>query len=100
MPASIVGAGIGLWSSHEQREAQRKASRDSERAARQRQQEMLKEQRKARQEADARTPKQAQERDNSNDPSYDARLRGVQATMLASRKAQNSGGGGKSLLGE
>lgn len=100
MPASIVGAGIGLWSSHKQREAQRKASRESEEAARKRQQEMLKEQRKARQEADARTPKQAQERDYANDMSYDAWLRGVQATMLASRKAQNSGGGGKSLLGE
>lgn len=67
-----------------QKEAQQKQQAAQERAAR---------------EAAARTPAELKQRDYSTDAT-NARLRGIQATMLASRKAQNSDAGGKTKLGE
>ena len=50
-------------------------------------------------EAAARTPAELKQRDFSTDAT-NTRLRGIQATMLASRKAQNADAGGKTHLGE
>ena len=56
-------------------------------------------QQKAASEAAARAPAELKQRDYSTD-STNTRLRGIQATMLASRKAQNADAGGKTHLGE
>ena len=99
MPSSLVSAGLGIWQSGEERDAQEEAQRKAERAQRVAQQKQLAAQRKAEQEAAARTPAELKQRDLSTGAT-NTRLRGIQATMLASRKAQNADAVGKTHLGE
>ena len=87
MPASVVSAGIGLWNSHQDHKAQKSAQRAAARA-----------QETSEVAARAASAAQMQTRDFSTEDTA-RRMRGVQATMLASRKAQNAGGG-KTTLGE
>ena len=78
---------------------QRKAARDQEWAQEKAQKQQQAAQEKAAREAAARTPAEIKQRDYSTDAT-NTRLRGIQATMLASRKAQNADAGGKTKLGE
>lgn len=78
---------------------QRKAARDQEWAQEEAQRKQQAAQEKAAREAAARTPAELKQRDYSTD-STNSRLRGIQATMLASRKAQSADAGGKTKLGE
>ena len=103
MPSSLVLGGIAAataigttaYSANEQR----KAAREQERAQEEAQRKQQAAQEKAAREAAARTPAELKQRDFSTD-AKNTRLRGIQATMLASRKAQNSDAGGKTHLGE
>ena len=99
MPSSLVDAGLAWWQASEERDAREEAQARAEKAQKEAQQKQLAAQRKAAQEASARTPAQLKQRDYSTDAT-NARLRGIQATMLASRKAQNADAGGKTHLGE
>ena len=99
MPSMLVDAGLSVWQASEEREAQEEAQAKAEKAQKEAQQRQLAAQRKAAQDAAARTPAQLKQRDYSTDAT-NSRLRGVQATMLASRKAQNANAGGKTKLGE
>ena len=78
---------------------QRKAARDQEWAQEKAQKQQQAAQEKAAREAAARTPAELKQRNFSTDAT-NTRLRGIQATMLASRKAQNADAGGKTHLGE
>lgn len=78
---------------------QGKAARAQERAQEEAQRKQQAAQEKAAREAAARTPAELKQREYSTD-STNSRLRGIQATMLASRKAQNADAGGKTKLGE
>ena len=78
---------------------QKKAARDQEWAQEEAQKQQQDAQKKAAREAAARTPAELKKRDYSTDAT-NTRLRGIQATMLASRKAQNADAGGKTHLGE
>ena len=99
MASSIISAGLGIWQSSEESDAQEYAQKQAELAQFKQQQEMIKAQKKAEQEAAARTPAELKQRKVSKDET-NTRLRGIQATMLASRKAQNADAGGKTHLGE
>ena len=99
MPSSIVDAGLSLWQASEEREAQEEAQDKAEKAQKEQQQKLLAAQRKAAQESAARTPAELKQRDYATDAT-NTRLRGIQATMLASRKAQTGDAGGKTKLGE
>ena len=99
MPSSLVDAGLTWWQASEEREAQEDAQKRAERAQKEAQQKQLAAQQKAAREAAARTPAQLKQRDYSTDAT-NTRLRGIQATMLASRKAQGANAGGKTKLGE
>lgn len=99
MPSSIVNAGLAWWQSSEERDAQKDAQARAEKAQKDAQERQLAAQKKAAQEAAARTPAQLKQRDYSTDAT-NTRLRGIQATMLASRKAQGANAGGKTKLGE
>ena len=97
MAAASAAASIGTaaYSANQQKKAadeQRRAQKEA-----QRKQQLAQE--KAAREAAARTPAELKQRDFSTDAT-NTRLRGIQATMLASRKAQNADAGGKSHLGE
>jgi len=91
MPSFVVS----LYSANASKKAAEKQAKAQEEAQRKQQ---VADERAAR-EAKARTPKQMHEREYAKG-STNANLRGVQATMLASRKAQNSEAGGKTKLGE
>ena len=97
MAAASAAAGIGTaaYSANQQKKAADEQRRAQEEA--QRKQQLA--QRKAAQEAAARTPAELKQRDFSTDAT-NTRLRGIQATMLASRKAQTGDAGGKTHLGE
>lgn len=99
MPSAIVDAGLTFWQTNEEREAQEEAQAKAEKAQKEQQQKTLAAQRKAAQEAAARTPAELKQRDYATDAT-NTRLRGIQATMLASRKAQTGDAGGKTKLGE
>ena len=99
MPSSLVDAGLAWWQASEQQEAQEDAQRRAEKAQKESQQKQLAAQEKAACETAARTPAQLKQRDYSADAT-NTRLRGIQATMLASRKAQGPNAGGKTKLGE
>lgn len=99
MPSSLVSAGLSIWQSGEEADAQEEAQQRALIAQKQQQEKMLAAQRKSAQEAQARTPAELKQRDYSTDAT-NTRLRGIQATMLASRKAQNADAGGKTHLGE
>ena len=79
--------------------AQEDAAEDQARAQKEAQRKQQAAQQQAAREAAARTPAELKQRDFSTDPT-NTRLRGIQATMLASRKAQNADAGGKTHLGE
>ena len=85
---SILGTDAAADAAEEQAKAQKEAQRKQQLA-----------QEKAAREAAARTPAELKRRDYSTDAT-NTRLRGIQATMLASRKAQNADAGGKTHLGE
>ena len=78
---------------------QRKAARDQQDAQEEAQRRQQVAQEKEAREAAARAPAELKQRDYSTDAT-NTRLRGIQATMLASRKAQNANAGGKTKLGE
>lgn len=99
MPSSIVDAGLSIWQSSEEADAQERAQKQAQIAQAQQQQRMADEQRKAQQQAAARTPAELKQRKFSKE-STNTRLRGIQATMLASRKSQKADAGGKTKLGE
>lgn len=99
MPSSLVDAGLAFWQSSEERDAQEKAQERAEKAQKEAQQKQRAAQEKAAREAAARTPAELKQRDFSTDAT-NTRLRGIQATMLASRKAQGPSAGGKTHLGE
>ena len=79
--------------------AQEDAAEEQARAQKEAQQKQQAAQEKAAREAAARAPAELKQRDFSTDAT-NTRLRGIQATMLASRKAQNADAGGKTHLGE
>lgn len=87
MPSSIVAAGIGLWGEHQDRKAQKTAQRRMEAA-----------QERTALEQKAAAPGQQQTREFDTEAT-NRRLKGVQATMLASRQAQNASAGGNATLG-
>lgn len=99
MPSSLVDAGLTWWQSSEERDAQEEAQAKALMAQRDAQKKQLAAQEKAARESAARTPAELKQRDYSTDET-NTRLRGIQATMLASRKAQGSNVGGKTKLGE
>ena len=99
MPSSLVDAGLAFWQSSEERDAQEEAQQKAMIAQQNAQKKQLAAQEKAAREAAARTPAELKQRDYSTDAT-NTRLRGIQATMLASRKAQNADAGGKTHLGE
>ena len=99
MPSSLIRAGLSVWQSSEEADAQEEAQQRAMIAQQKQQKEILAAQKKSAQEAAARTPAQLKQRDYSTDQT-NTRLRGIQATMLASRKAQNADAGGKTHLGE
>ena len=99
MPSSIVSAGLGIWQSSEEQDAQEYAQNQAELAQYKQQKQTEAAQKRAQQEAAARTPAELKQRKFNKD-STNTRLRGIQATMLASRKAQNADAGGKTKLGE
>ena len=80
-------------------DAQEDAAEEQARAQKEAQRKQQLAQQKAAREAAARTPAELKQRDFSTDAT-NTRLRGIQATMLASRKAQNADAGGKTHLGE
>ena len=85
---AIIAANAQEDAAEEQAQAQKEAQRKQKLA-----------QEKAAREAAARTPAELKQRDYST-YATNTRLRGIQATMLASRKAQNADAGGKTHLGE
>ena len=93
--SAAAGVGTSLYAADQQR----KAAREQERAQEEAQRKQQAAQEKAAREAAARTPAELKQRDFSTDAT-NTRLRGIQATMLASRKAQNADAGGKTHLGE
>ena len=95
MAAITTALATALYSADQQK----KAARDQEWAQEKSQAKMTAAQEKAEREAVARTPAELKQRDFSTDAT-NTRLRGIQATMLASRKAQNADAGGKTHLGE
>ena len=95
MAAITTALATALYSADQQK----KAARDQEWAQEEAQKKQQAVQEKAAREAAARTPAELKQRDFSTD-STNTRLRGIQATMLASRKAQNADAGGKTHLGE
>lgn len=99
MASSLIEAGLSFWQASEERDAQEEALDRAEKAQKEAQQKQLEAQRKTAQEAVARTPAEMKQRKFSTDAT-NTRLRGIQATMLASRKAQGSNAGGKTKLGE
>jgi len=96
---SLVSAGLGIWQTYEQKSAQEDAQNKAQKAQKEQQAKLLKAQEEARRDSAARTPKQMHEREFAASATNNS-LRGIQATMLASRKAQNADGGGKTKLGE
>lgn len=99
MPSSLIGAGLTFWQASEERDAQEEAQQRAMVAQEDAQKKQLAAQEKAAREAAARTPAKLKQRDYSTDAT-NTRLRGIQATMLASRKAQVPSAGGKTKLGE
>ena len=95
MAAITTALATALYSADQQR----KAARDEEWAQERAQRKQQAAQERAAREAAARTPAELKQRDFSTDAT-NTRLRGIQATMLASRKAQNADAGGKTHLGE
>ena len=93
--SAAAGVGTSLYAADQQR----KAAREQERAQEEAQRKQQAAQQKAARDAAARTPAELKQRDYSTDAT-NTRLRGIQATMLASRKAQNADAGGKTHLGE
>ena len=103
MPSSLVLGGIAaaaaVGTAAYSADQQKKAARDQQWAQEEAQRKQQAAQEKAAREAAARTPADLKQRDFSTDAT-NTRLRGIQATMLASRKAQNADAGGKTHLGE
>lgn len=95
LAAGATTAGVGIYNAQQAKEA----AHDQARAQRDAAAKSMRAQMEAQRDAQARTAKQAQQRNFSAD-STNVKLRGIQATMLASRKALNSDGVGKSKLGE
>ena len=95
MAAITTALATALYSADQQK----KAARDQEWAQEKAQKQQQAAQEKAAREAAARTPAELKQRDFSTDAT-NTRLRGIQATMLASRKAQNADAVGKTHLGE
>ena len=97
MAAASAAASIGTaaYSANQQQKAADKQARAQKEA----QARQTAAQERAAREAAARTPAELKQRDFSTDAN-NTRLRGIQATMLASRKAQNADAGGKTHLGE
>ena len=94
----LAGAGTAISTAYSA-DQQKKAARDQQWAQEEAQRKQQAAQEKAAREAAARTPAELKQRDYSADAT-NTRLRGIQATMLASRKAQNADAGGKTHLGE
>ena len=108
MASSLIGAAIGTAiaatstaiSTAYSADQQKKAADEQRRAQEEAQRKQQLAQEKAAREAAARTPAELKQRDYSVSDNNASRLRGIQATMLASRKAQSPSAGGKTHLGE
>jgi len=103
LAATAISAGASIYSANQASEASDEASKAQKEAAdkiAKAQEEAAAKAKEAQEAATAAKPATAKVSTTSGTNIERSRLRGIQATLMASRSAQNENAGGKSTLGE